>query len=56
MAVFDQERFDYYLQQNGIYPPYPEDLDSGLLAAANAYARGEQIPDEAGPDPFDEDF
>ncbi len=53
MAVFDQSRFDYYLHQNGIYQPYPEDLDEGLLAAANAYARGKSIPDD--PEPFDFD-
>lgn len=56
MAGFDQSLFDFYLQQNGIYPPYPEDLDPDLLAAANAYARGLPIPTKSGYDPFDEDF
>jgi len=56
MSSFDQSLFDYYLQQNGIYPPYPDDLDPGLLAAADAYARGLPVPDQDVPDPFDEDF
>ncbi len=56
MSSFDQSLFDEYLQQNGIYPPYPEDLDQSLLDAARAYASGKSMPTPVVPDPFDEDF